>query len=220
MQSSQIIAHNAKVLWVISLDRNFKSGNVIRLYLTAQLSSSTVCSWYCDTVLKQRWNMFWYNEIQTIILGRYYLRFLFSEKLCISINSIILLYLATFWLSIWCIHYSDLQDKLWSMWFLFQTNFSALWVIHFYSYFFLEYTITILMFSDISCHTGIHCGYFYAAITAMILPTVFACILNFLLVFLYIFCNVKCIKNRSIFSVGIQKNVKILHSGYSLLLCP
>ena len=90
MQSSQIIAHNAKVLWVISLDRNFKSGNVIRLYLTAQLSSSAVCSWYCDTVLKQRWNMFWYNKIQTIILGRYLLKISFFQKNCVS-QSILLL---------------------------------------------------------------------------------------------------------------------------------
>ena len=46
--------HNAKVLWVISLDRNFKSGNVIRLYLTAIIIHESV-----DTVWKQKWNMFW-----------------------------------------------------------------------------------------------------------------------------------------------------------------
>jgi len=30
----------------------------------------------------------------------------------------------------------------------------------------------------ITCHTGIHCGYFYASLSAIILPMVFACILN------------------------------------------
>ena len=137
MQSSQIIAHNAKVLWVISLDRNFKSGNVIRLYLTAQLSSSAVCPQYAVDIVILCWNKdeicFGIIKSKQLSLADTYLRFLFSEKLCVSINSIVVLYLATFWLSIWCIHYSDLQDKLWSMWFLFQTNFSTLWVIHFYS---------------------------------------------------------------------------------------
>ena len=93
-----IIAHNARVLWVISLQRNFKSGNVIRLYLTAsvqqaaaEFDDSVLCG--KDEIFLGKFNFF--LEFQILI------RLLFTDQFRVSIYRPILLYLGIFGSDFW-----------------------------------------------------------------------------------------------------------------------